>query len=246
MHCAFTGQKINAAPFLLAHIHSICTRGGKPFYFGGIVTSLALALNHGAALTDMPSMAPTLLTLDHCKSAHLIHEREDGKFHPVIRNIIYNNIILPCRDRIDPQNRANWLFDPAAPEGHVPIHEDQPDAPADEIQEELDRAAPVHDIPETSSAPPPITLEEILRAIHQQNQMGAALARKQQEQYDSLCAQNAQILSGQRSMNEKLDEALSELNALRMDVSTLGSHDTDSEATPTRRSRTRSRGRGHQ
>ena len=98
MHCAFTGQKINAAPFLLAHIHSICTRGGKPFYFRGIVTSLALALNHGAALTDMPSMAPTLLTLDHCKVAHLIYEREDGKFHHVIRNIVYNNIIFPCRD----------------------------------------------------------------------------------------------------------------------------------------------------
>ena len=114
------------------------------------------------------------------------------------------------------------------------------------MQEELDRAAPVHDILESSSAPPPLTLEDILRAIHQQNQMGAALERKHQEQYDSLCAHNAQILSGQRSMNEKLDEALSELNALRMDVSILGPQSTDSEATPTRRPCTRSRGRGHQ
>ena len=188
MHCAFTGQKINAAPFLLAHIHSICTRGGKPFYFGGIVTSLALALNHGATLANLPSRAPALLTLDHCKSAHLIHERDDGKFHPVIRNIIYPNILLPCRDRIDPQNRANWLFDLAAPEGYVPVHDEPSVAPTDEMQEELDRAAPIPDIPESSSAPPPLTLEYILRAIHQQNQMNVAVERRHHERYDSLFA----------------------------------------------------------
>ena len=50
LHCAFTGQKINAAPFLLAHIHSICARGGKPFYFRGLVTSITIGLNYGAAL----------------------------------------------------------------------------------------------------------------------------------------------------------------------------------------------------
>ena len=76
--------------------------------------------------------------------------------------------------------------------------------------------------------------------------MGVALERKHHEQYDTLHAQNIQILSGQRNVNEKLDEVLSELNALRMEVTALGSHDTDLEATPTRRSRTRSRGRGHQ
>ena len=196
MHCTFTGQKINVAPFLLAHIHSICDRGGKPFYFRGLVTSLAMALNYGAALADMPYMAPALLTLDQCKAAHLIYEWEDGRFHPVVRNVVYQNITLPCRDRIDPQNRANWLFDPATPEGRVPIHEDQPNAPTDEMQEEMDSAAPVHDIPGASSAPPPITLEEVLRAIHLQNQMSVALERRQQEQYDYLCAQNTQILTG--------------------------------------------------
>ena len=113
------------------------------------------------------------------------------------------------------------------------------------MQEELDNAPPVHDIPGSSSAPSPITLEEILRAIHMQNQMSATLERRQHEQFESLCAQNAQILTGQRNMNERLDEALSELNALRLDVSTLGFQDTDTEATPTRRSCTRSRGRGH-
>ena len=94
--------------------------------------------------------------------------------------------------------------------------------------------------------PPPINLEDVLRAIPMENQMSAALERRQHEQYEYLCAQNTQILTGQRSMNERLDEALSELNALRMDVSTLGYQDTDTEATPTRRSCTRSRGRGHQ
>ena len=191
MHCVLTGQKINAAPFLLAHIHSICARGGKPFYFGGLVTSLSIALNYGAALADMPSMAPALLTLDHCKAVHLIYEREDGRFHLVIRNTVYHNITLPCRDRIDPQNRANWLFDPAAPEGRAHTHEDQPNAPADEMQEELDSAPPVHDIPGSSSAPPPINLEDILCALHMQNQMNVALERRQAEQFESLCAQNA-------------------------------------------------------
>src|ERR1044072_5724828 len=75
--------------------------------------------------------------------------------------------------------------------------------------------------------------------------MNAAVERRHQERYDSLFAQNAQILSGQRSMNEKLDETLCELNALRTDVTSLGPQSTDSEAIPSRRSRTRSRGRGH-
>ena len=114
------------------------------------------------------------------------------------------------------------------------------------MQEELDNASPIHNTPGPSSAPPPFTLEDVLRAIHQQNQMSAALERRQQEQYEYLCAQNTQILTGQRNMNERLDKALLELNALRLDVSTLGFQDTDTEATPTRRSRTRSRGRGHQ
>ena len=114
-------------------------------------------------------MAPALLTLDHCKAAHLIYEREDGRFHPVIRNTVYQNIILPCRDRIDPRNRANWLFDPAAPAGRAPTHEYQPAAPVDEMQEELDSAPPVHAIPGSSSAPPRINLEDILRVIHMQN-----------------------------------------------------------------------------
>ena len=245
MHCAFSGQKINAAPFLLAHIHSICTRGGKAFYFGGLVTSLALALDHGDTLTHLPSRPPVLLTLDHCKSAHLIHERDDGKFHPVIQNRVYTNIVLPCRDRIDPQNRANWLFIIDAPEGPAAAQEEPHVGPADEMQEELDRAIPVPDIPESSSAPPPPSLDEILRAIHHQNLISARAERVHQERFDALVAQNAQILSGQRSTNERLDEVLSELNALRMDVTSLGPQSTDSEATPSRRSRTRSR-RGRQ
>ena len=243
MHCAFSGQKINAAPFLLAHIHSICTRGGKPFYFGGLVTSLALALNHGDTLVHLPSRPPVLLTLDHCKSAHLIHERDDGRFHPVIQNRVYTNIVLPCRDRIDPRNRANWLFNP---EGPAAAQEEPHVGPADEMQEELDRVAPAPDIPESSSsAPPPFIMEDVLRALHQQNQMVVALERKNQERFDALHQQNVQILSGQRSTNERLDEVLCELNALRMDVTSLGPQDTDPEATPSRRSRTRSR-RGRQ
>ena len=210
-----------------------------------LVTSIAIGLNYGAALATLPSMAPALLTLDHCKAAHLIYEREDKRFHPVIRNIVYQNIISN-RDRIDPSNRANWLFDPEIPAEPAPAHEDQPAAAADDIQEELDSAPPVHNIPGSSSAPPPINLEDILRALHMQNQMNTALERRQAEQFESLCAQNAQILTGQRNMNERLDEALSEFNALRIDMITFGFQDTDTEATPTRRSRTRSRGRGHQ
>jgi hypothetical protein len=103
----------------------------------------------------------------------------------------------------------------------------------------------VPDIPESSSAPPPPSYDEILRAIHHQNLMNVQTERVHKERFDALLAQNAQILSGQRSTNERLDEVLSELNALRMDVTSLGPQSTDSEATPSRRSRTRSR-RGRQ
>ena len=90
------------------------------------------------------------------------------------------------------------------------------------MQEELDRVVPVPDIPESSSAPPPPSFDELLRAIHHQNLMNAKTERLHQERFDVILAQNAQILSGQRSTNERLDEVLSELNALRMDVSSFG------------------------
>lgn len=139
LHCVFTPVAFNATPFLLAKIQATCMRGNTEFCFGGIITSIALGLNLGDRLANLPALPTEFLNIDYCHSSHLIKIRDDGRYHPGVRNKIVHYIIMPNRNRIDPYNMANWIFNLNAPE---PNKEDPNDNGADEVEEELDRQVP--------------------------------------------------------------------------------------------------------
>ena len=88
LHCVFTPIALNATPFLLANIQASCMRGSQVFYFGGIITSIALGLNLRDRLADLPALPAEFLDIDYCRSSHLIKARDEGKYHPVVRNKI--------------------------------------------------------------------------------------------------------------------------------------------------------------
>ncbi|XP_050920170.1 uncharacterized protein LOC127137792 [Lathyrus oleraceus] len=138
LHCVFTPVTFNATPFLLANIQVACMRGSTTFCFGGIITSIALGLNLGDRLANLPALPAEFLNIDYCRSSHLIKARDDRKYHPVVRNKIVRSIIMPNRNHTDPQNMANWIFDQNAPE----TNEGDPNNGVDEVEEELDREMP--------------------------------------------------------------------------------------------------------
>lgn len=128
----------NATLFLLANIQVACRKGNTVFCFGGIITSIALGLNLGDRLANLPALLAEFLNIDYCRSSRLIKARDDGKYHHVVQNKIVRSIIMPNRNRTDPQNMANLIFDLNAPEPN----EIDPNNGADEVKEELDREMP--------------------------------------------------------------------------------------------------------
>ena len=132
LHCVFTPIAFNVTSFLLDNIQAAYMRGSQAFCFGGIITSIALGLNLGDRLANLPA---EFLDIDYCRASHLIKARDDGKYHHVVRNKIVRSIIMPNRIRIDPKNMANWIFDLDAPEAY----EGNPGNGADEVEKELDR-----------------------------------------------------------------------------------------------------------
>lgn len=99
--CVFTPVAFNATHFLLANIQAVCMRGSTTFCFRGIITSITLGLNLE------PYRSAEYGELDYCCSSHLIKARDNWKYHPVVRNKIVRSIIMPNRNRTNPQNMAN-------------------------------------------------------------------------------------------------------------------------------------------
>jgi hypothetical protein len=157
LHCVFTPIAFNVTPFLLANIQAACMRGSQAFYFRGIITSIALDLNLGDRLANLPALPAEFLDIDYFRAPRLIKARDDRKYHPVVRNKIVRSIIMPNRNRTNPQNMENWIFDLDALEAD----ERDPTNGVGEVEEELDRGMP---------QPPPEYATEISSRSQQRNE----------------------------------------------------------------------------
>jgi hypothetical protein len=64
LHCVFAQIAFNVTPFLLANIQATCMRGSQAFCCGGIITSIALGLNLGDRLANLPALEEEFLYID--------------------------------------------------------------------------------------------------------------------------------------------------------------------------------------
>ena len=77
LHCAFAlNLRLNPSTFLMAHIQNLVTRDGTvPFCIGGIVTVIAVHLNLGGRILNLPSLPAVFLDINNYRDGLLIKVR---------------------------------------------------------------------------------------------------------------------------------------------------------------------------
>ncbi|KAI5418641.1 hypothetical protein KIW84_043029 [Lathyrus oleraceus] len=165
---------INPTPFLLTHFQSTCVRTRGPICVGGLITSIALALNLDTELVMLDQLETLFADLDYFCSMRLIKNKHDDKYFLMISNREVRGVTLPCDARINVGMSTNWNFDINAPE---PDHMEQ-DAPHTGTQAHIAPAFPDSFV-DTSSGHQPCkeydytsmkkTLDDVLSELRHQN-----------------------------------------------------------------------------
>lgn len=122
IYYALSGAKLNPTSFLLTHFQSTCVHTGGPICVGGLITSIAFALNLGTELATLELLETPFADLDYCRSMHLIKNKPEGKYFLMISHREVRGVTLPCTAYINVRISDNWTFDLNAPE---PDHMDQ-------------------------------------------------------------------------------------------------------------------------
>lgn len=110
MHCALTQTLFNPTPFMITHLQSVSVRGSGPICIGGLITSIARALNLNNKLATSAPLDTPFLDLDACCSMRLIKNRQDGRYHLMVGNHTINSIILPNSACTNVRDRNNWFY----------------------------------------------------------------------------------------------------------------------------------------
>ncbi|MCI08018.1 hypothetical protein A2U01_0029089, partial [Trifolium medium] len=112
MQAVFAPTRINSVPFMLSHMQAICTAKKGAISFGGLITSIARALELDNELANLEPLEPRFLNLLTVKNMHFVKARkQEGGFLLMVQKNAIEGVVLPCPDRTDVQNRANWLYD---------------------------------------------------------------------------------------------------------------------------------------
>ncbi|XP_058768168.1 uncharacterized protein LOC131641893 [Vicia villosa] len=235
-HCAFARNcRINASSFLMAHIQSLVARDGTnvPFCIGGIVTSIALHLNLGDKLQNLPSLPAVFMDIDNCRAGHLIKVREEGGYNLMVRNRKVPSVILPNPAITRLTDRNNWLYDLDAPAPGANVQDIEGGAHIDEPDEmeqgppEEDQQPPARQVASTStrrrrrSDRAPATNDDILAAIMQRNELDAQRDERNQTQLTNMMNLMQQIQHELANQGEQVTGVITELNALTLRVGDL-------------------------
>lgn len=148
----FEHTRVNSYPFLLAHMQAVRTAKKGHIIFGGLITSIARALNLHAELATLDPLPMFSLDIDVCLHMRLMKNKSDERFSLVIANMVVPSIILPCMNRTDVRVRANWTYNLnlGVEVGQVPmdIHENvAADGDIDDEFDQRERGSPVHQSP---------------------------------------------------------------------------------------------------
>ena len=96
----------------MAHIQNLVTRDGTvPFCIGGIVTMIAVHLNLGGRILNLPSFPAVFLDINNCRAGRLIKVREAGGYYLMVRNNEVRSVIFPNPNTTNLSIAKNWLYD---------------------------------------------------------------------------------------------------------------------------------------
>lgn len=149
IHYVFEHTRVNSTLFMLAHMQAVHTAKKGHITFGGLITSIAPALDLHAELATLDPLPMLSLYIDICRHMRLIKNKSDERFSLMISNMVVHTIILPFPNRTDVWVRANWTYtlNAGAKAGPVPtnIHENVvADGDTDDEFDQRERGSPVH------------------------------------------------------------------------------------------------------
>lgn len=82
-----------------------------PISFGGLITSIARALGLDVELASLEPLPSCFLDIHACRYMRLIRAKLDGIYLLMFHNIVINGVVLPCPNRTNVRNNANWIYD---------------------------------------------------------------------------------------------------------------------------------------
>jgi hypothetical protein len=74
---SLTNRRINSVPFMIAHMALTLNKAG-PIVFGGLITSIARALNLNNEIATLVPLAPRTINLKFLKDMKLCRSRREG------------------------------------------------------------------------------------------------------------------------------------------------------------------------
>ncbi|KAK2448120.1 hypothetical protein QL285_007417 [Trifolium repens] len=103
-------------------MHSLVTAKRGTIVFGGLVTTIAKALGLGPRLVNLAHIPPRLIDEDMVRSMNLVRLRSDGRYDLMIKNRVFDGIILPNPRRTNVRNEHNfcYIYDPVT--NRAPTH----------------------------------------------------------------------------------------------------------------------------
>ncbi|KAI5399612.1 hypothetical protein KIW84_064802 [Lathyrus oleraceus] len=152
---SLTNRRINSVPFMIAHMDLTLNKVG-PIIFGGLITSIARALNLNNDIATLVPLAPRTINLKFMRDMKLCRVRREGGYVLMIHGIAILFVALPCTRRTDIHNERNWTYVLDAPPILDPLPPNVPDEERHDTDGEFDRRgkSPVPHVSPHHPSPP--------------------------------------------------------------------------------------------
>ncbi|KAI5439867.1 hypothetical protein KIW84_025284 [Lathyrus oleraceus] len=161
---SLTNRRINSVPFMLAHMTLTLNKAGS-ISFGGLITSIARALNLNNEMATLDPLPPRTINLKFLRDMKLCHLRREEGYMLMVHGVAIPSVVLPCTRRTDVRDERNWTYALDAPPVLGPLPPNIPDEAGHDTDDEYDRRerspvphvsphhpSPPHTAPSSSSA----------------------------------------------------------------------------------------------
>lgn len=111
---SLTNKRINSVSFMIAHMIVVLRHTGT-IAFGGLVTSIAIALHLEAEIATLAPLPSRIINLKFLKDMKLCKVRRAGGFELMVRGVAIPLVVLPCTRHTNVRIMRNWTYDLDAP-----------------------------------------------------------------------------------------------------------------------------------